>query len=76
MAKIKISITQDNGETVEVEKTVVASSALDSFNAIEQFTLQIRRAMFPTLQKELLKDAQSAHKKKTFLKVTEQDLSK
>ena len=37
---------------------------LDSFDSIEQFTLQIRREMFPTIQKELLKDAQKAHKKK------------
>ena len=64
MAKITISITKDNGETLKVEKTVVESSALESFDAIEQFTLQIRRAMFPTLQKQLLAESQAAHKKK------------
>lgn len=61
MAKITISITQDNGETLKVEKTVVESSALESFDAIEQFTLQIRREMFPTLQKQLLAESQGAY---------------
>lgn len=65
MAKITISITKDNGETLKVEKTVVESSALESFDAIEQFTLQIRREMFPTLQKQLLAESQGAYKKKT-----------
>ena len=65
MAKITISITQDNGETLKVEKTVVESSALESFDAIEQFTLQIRREMFPTLQKQLLDESQGGYKKKT-----------
>ena len=64
MAKITINITKDNGETVKVEKTLPESLVLDSFDSIEQFTLQIRREMFPTIQKELLKDAQKAHKKK------------
>jgi hypothetical protein len=64
MAKITINITKDNGETVKVEKTMPESLGLDSFDSIEQFTLQIRREMFPTIQKELLKDAQKAHKKK------------
>ena len=64
MAKITISITKDNGETLKVEKTVVESSALESFDAIEQFTLQIRREMFPTLQKQLLAESQAAYKKK------------
>jgi hypothetical protein len=64
MAKITITITKDNGETMKVEKTVVESSGLDSFNAIEQFTLQIRREMFPTLQKQLLNEAQEAYCKK------------
>ena len=65
MAKITISITKDNGETLKVEKTVVESSALESFDAIEQFTLQIRREMFPTLQKQLLAESQGVYKKKT-----------
>ena len=65
MAKITISITKDNGETLKVEKTVVESSALESFDAIEQFTLQIRREMFPTLQKQLLAESQGGYKKKT-----------
>jgi hypothetical protein len=64
MAKITISITKDNGETTKVEKTVVESEVLESFDAIEQFTLQIRREMFPTLQKQLLNEAQEEHKKK------------
>jgi hypothetical protein len=64
MAKITITITKDNGETMKVEKTVVESASLDSFDAIEQFTLQIRREMFPTLQKQLLNDAQEAFIKK------------
>jgi hypothetical protein len=64
MAKITISITKDNGETLKVEKTVVESSALSSFDAIEQFTLQIRREVFPSLQKQLLNEAQESHKKK------------
>ena len=64
MAKITINITKDNGETVKVEKTLPESLCLDSFDAIEQFTLQIRREMFPTIQKELLKDAQKVYKKK------------
>ena len=64
MAKITINITKDNGETVKVEKTLPESLSLDSFDAIEQFTLQIRREMFPTIQKELLKDAQKVYKKK------------
>ena len=65
MAKITISITKDNGETLKVEKTVVESCALESFDAIEQFTLQIRREMFPTLQKQLLAESQGGYKKKT-----------
>lgn len=68
MAKITINITKDNGETVKVERTLSESFSLDSFDAIEQFTLQIRREMFPTIQKELLRDAQKAHKKKEGLK--------
>lgn len=64
MARITILITKDNGETTKVKKTVSESGGFESFDAIEQFTLQIRREMFPNLQKELLKDAQSAHKKK------------
>ena len=64
MAKITINITKDNGETVKVEKTLSETLGLDSFNAIEQFTLQIRREMFPNLQKALLVDAQKAYKKK------------
>lgn len=64
MAKITISITQDNGETTKVEKIVTETEGLDSFDAIEQFTLQIRREMFPNLQKKLLTEAQDAHKKK------------
>ena len=64
MAKITISITKDNGETLQVEKTMTESLGLESFDAIEQFTLQIRREMFPKIQKELLKEAQEAHKKK------------
>ena len=64
MAKITISITKDNGETTKVEKIVTETEGLDSFDAIEQFTLQIRREMFPNLQKKLLTEAQDAHKKK------------
>jgi hypothetical protein len=64
MAKITISITKDNGETTRVEKIVTETESLDSFDAIEQFTLQIRREMFPNLQKKLLTEAQDAHKKK------------
>ena len=64
MAKITITITKDNGETMKVEKTVVESAGLDSFDAIEQFTLQIRREMFPNLQKQLLNEAQEAYLKK------------
>ncbi len=68
MAKITISITQDNGEITQVEKTVVALEGLESFDAIEQFTLQIRRELFPTLQNKLLTAAQVAHKKKSVKK--------
>jgi hypothetical protein len=64
MAKIIISITKDNGETTKVEKTIKESTALDSFDSIEEFTLQIRREMFPNLQKEILREAQEEHKKK------------
>lgn len=64
MAKITIDITKDNGERVTVEKTLPETYGLDSFDAIEQFTLQIRREMFPTIQKSLLSDAQKSHKKK------------
>jgi hypothetical protein len=64
MAKITISITKDNGETTKVEKTIPESAALDSFDAIEQFTLQIRRELFPNLQKKMLIEAQEAYKKK------------
>jgi hypothetical protein len=64
MGKITIIITQDNGETTKVEKIVKESEALESFNAIEQYTLQIRREMFPELQKKLLTEAQEGYKKK------------
>ena len=60
MSKITISITKDNGETTKVEKIVTESSALESFDAIEQFTLQIRGELFPNLQKKLLNEAQEA----------------
>jgi hypothetical protein len=66
MTKITISITKDNGETTKVEKIVRELEALDSFDAIEQFTLQIRRELFPKLQKKLLNEAQEVHKKKGF----------
>jgi hypothetical protein len=64
MAKITITITKDNGETTKVEKIVTESAALESFDAIEQFTLQIRRELFPNLQIKLLNEAQEVHKKK------------
>jgi hypothetical protein len=47
-----------------VEKTIKESTALDSFDSIEEFTLQIRREMFPNLQKEILREAQEEHKEK------------
>lgn len=68
MAKITISITHDTGETTKVEKIVNALEGLESFDAIEQFTLQIRRELFPTLQNKLLMEAQAAHKKKSVKK--------
>ena len=51
MAKVKIEITTDIGETVLVEGDLSLITDLDSFNGIEQFTLQIRRELFPELQK-------------------------
>lgn len=65
MAKVSISITDDFGNTTVVERVVADISTLDSFNAIEQFTLQVRRDLFPELQSKLLIDLQKAHKKKT-----------
>ena len=58
MAKVKIEITTDIGETVLVEGDLSLITDLDSFNGIEQFTLQIRRELFPELQKELLTGSQ------------------
>ena len=64
MAKVKIEITTDIGETVLVEGDLSLITDLDSFNGIEQFTLQIRRELFPELQKELLTGSQESYKKK------------
>lgn len=64
MARVKIEITTDLGETVVIERVLSTEEDLDSFNKIEQFTLQIRRELFPELQQELLKEAQEGYKKK------------
>jgi hypothetical protein len=64
MAKVKIEITNDLGEKVIIERVVTSAEELDSFNNIEQFTLQIRRELFPELQKALLSQAQEGYKKK------------
>jgi hypothetical protein len=64
MAKVSISITDDLGNTTVVERIMPDVSSLDSFNTIEQFTLQVRRELFPELQSKLLSDLQKAHKKK------------
>jgi hypothetical protein len=47
-----------------VEGDLSLITDLDSFNGIEQFTLQIRRELFPELQKELLTGSQESYKKK------------
>jgi hypothetical protein len=65
MSKVSISITDDSGKTTVVCCTVPDVSTLDSFNAIEQFTLQLRRELFPALQSKLLENLQEVHKKKT-----------
>ena len=65
MAKVSISITDDLGNTTVVERLLPNFSSLDSFNAIEQFTLEVRRELFPELQSKLLSELQQAHKKKT-----------
>lgn len=64
MAIVKIEITTDLGETVVIEGILSTEEDLDSFNKIEQFTLQIRRELFPELQQALLKEAQEGYKKK------------
>jgi hypothetical protein len=65
MAKVKIEITTDLGESIFVERDLSLSSELDSFNKIEQFTLQIRRELFPEIQQELLTKSQADYKKKS-----------
>jgi hypothetical protein len=65
MAKVSISITDDSGKTTVIERVMPDVSTLDGFNAIEQFTLRLRRELFPELQSKLLSDLQEAHKKKT-----------
>lgn len=64
MVKVKIEITNDLGEIVLIERVVTSLEELDSFNKIEQFTLQIRRELFPELQRALLSEAQEGYKKK------------
>jgi hypothetical protein len=64
MTKVKIEITNESGETTVVERELTPVSGLATFNDIEQFTLQIRRELFPELQSELLGQSQALYKKK------------
>jgi hypothetical protein len=64
MAEVIITIKQENGEEIRIAKEVESSKINTGFNEIEQFTLRIRREIFPMLQGELLKSSQSTHKKK------------
>ena len=63
MAKVEIKITKEDGSTVSVTKDI-AEGTLEDFNSIEDLTLTIRREMFPQVQSDLLKQSQSAFKKK------------
>ncbi len=66
MAQVKIEITNSNGEKITIEREVITDKALDSFNNIEAFTLQIRRELFPELQKSLLEESRYRIKKTNF----------
>jgi hypothetical protein len=63
MARVKIEITLSNGQQSIIEKEV-ADQLLHTFDAIEEFTTQIKRAMLPDIQADLLKRSQSNFKKK------------
>ena len=63
MAKVEIKITKDDGSTVYVTKDI-PEGTLEDFNSIEDLTLTIRREMFPQVQSDLLKQSQTAFKKK------------
>lgn len=65
MAQVKIEITNSNGGKITIEREVDAEKELDSFNNIEAFTLQIRRELFPAIQRSLLEESQESYKKKT-----------
>ena len=64
MTRVKIEITNSNGGKITIEREVNAEKELDSFNNIEAFTLQIRRELFPDIQRSLLEESQESYKKK------------
>ena len=63
MARVKIEITLSNGEQSIIEKEV-ADDLLHTFDDIEEFTTQIKRAILPDIQADLLTKSQSNFKKK------------
>ena len=63
MARITIVIEQSSGERTEVVKDLTEGVLL-TFNQIENFTQNIKREMFPSLQENLLVKSQQGFKKK------------
>jgi hypothetical protein len=63
MARVTIIIEQSDGGRTEVVKEI-AEGTLLTFNQIEDFTQNVKRELFPTLQEHLLRKSQKGFKKK------------
>lgn len=63
MATVKIEITLSTGEKSILTKEI-SDDNLQTFDAIEDFTTQMKRAMLPELQADLLLKSQASFKKK------------